>query len=130
MYRISPFTYLIEGMLGHGTPRVVFAYMLTLKVYQAVGRQSIECALVEYVRLTPPAGMTCSQFLNPFISSSGGYLTNPNATTDCNFCNISSSDTLLASRFNIFYSHAWRSFGFMIVFIVFNVCPLCSESHI
>lgn len=68
--------------------------------------------------------MTCSQYLNPFISFAGGYLTNPDATASCNFCSVSSADQFLASGFNIFYDHAWRNFGFMVAYIAFNVCSL------
>ncbi|KXN88770.1 Brefeldin A resistance protein [Leucoagaricus sp. SymC.cos] len=108
MYRLSPYTYLIEGLLG-----------------QAIGHQSIQCSTVEYVQLNPPIGMTCAQYLDPFISSSGGYLTNPNATTACNFCSMSTSDQFLASGFNIFYDHTWRNFGLMMAYTAFNVCPIC-----
>lgn len=104
MYRLSPYTYLVEGLLG-----------------QALGHQSIQCSAVEYVQLNPPAGMTCFQYLNPFIANAGGYLANPNATMACNFCSMSTADQFLASGFNIFYDHAWRNFGLMIVYIGFNI---------
>ncbi|KAJ3558376.1 hypothetical protein NP233_g11520 [Leucocoprinus birnbaumii] len=103
MYRLSPYTYLVEGLLG-----------------QALGHQSIQCSAVEFVQLNPPSGMTCAQYLNPFISSAGGYLTNPDATSSCNFCSMSTADQFLASGFNIFYDHAWRNFGLMIAYIAFN----------
>ncbi|KAF9449781.1 pleiotropic drug resistance ABC transporter [Macrolepiota fuliginosa MF-IS2] len=113
MYRLSPYTYLIEGLLG-----------------QALGRQSIECSAIEFVQLNPPSGMTCAQYLNPFISAAGGYLTNPDATTTCNFCSMSTADQFLASGFNIFYDHAWRNFGFMIVYIVFNIVVFFGFTYI
>ena len=65
--------------------------------------------------------MSCAQYMNPFISSAGGYLTNPDATTACSFCSMSTADQFLASGFNIFYGHAWRNFGLMFAYIVFNV---------
>lgn len=76
---------------------------------------------MELVQLNPPSGMTCAQYLNPFISSAGGYLVNPDATTACSFCSMSTADQFLASGFNIFYDHAWRNFGLMFAYIVFNV---------
>ncbi|KIJ14545.1 hypothetical protein PAXINDRAFT_169702, partial [Paxillus involutus ATCC 200175] len=42
MYRVSPFTYLIEGLLG-----------------QAIGHQPINCSSTELVTVQPPSGMTC-----------------------------------------------------------------------
>lgn len=107
---------------------IVILYLKTKDCVSALGHQSIECSAIEYVQLNPPAGMTCAQYLNPYISSAGGYLTNPDATSSCNFCSMSSVDTFLASGFNIFYHHHWRNFGFMIAYIVFNVSlPRCAS---
>ena len=88
----------------------------------ALGHQTIRCSDVELVQLNPPSGMSCAQYLNPFISTAGGYLINPDATTACSFCSMSTADQFLASGFNIFYDHAWRNFGLMFAYIVFNVC--------
>ncbi|KAG5727434.1 Brefeldin A resistance protein [Termitomyces sp. T112] len=104
MYHLSPYTYLIEGLFG-----------------QAIGHQELQCSAVEYVQLNPPSGMTCAQYMNNFIALAGGYLTNPDATSDCNFCSVRSSDQFLASNFNIFYSHRWRNIGIMFAFIAFNI---------
>jgi len=87
----------------------------------ALGHQTIRCSDVELVQLNPPDGMSCAQYMNPFISSAGGYLANPDATTACSFCSMSTADQFLASGFNIFYGHAWRNFGLMFAYIVFNV---------
>ena len=87
----------------------------------AIGHQTIQCSDVELVQLNPPSGMSCAQYLNPFISSAGGYLINPDAETACSFCSMSTADQFLASGFNIFYDHAWRNFGLMFAYIVFNV---------
>ncbi|KAF5379148.1 hypothetical protein D9615_006042 [Tricholomella constricta] len=106
MYRLSPYTYLIEGLLG-----------------QAIGRQDLQCAPVEFVTLNPPSGQTCRQYLDAFMSAAGGYLTNPDASSDCQFCSVRSSDQFLALNFNIFYDHRWRNVGFMLAFVIFNtVC--------
>lgn len=104
MYRLSPFTYLIEGLLG-----------------QSVGLQQINCSPVEFVNIIPPSGQTCAQYMSTFISSSGGYLANPNATSSCQFCGVRTTDELLGANFNIFYDHHWRDFGLMIAFILFNI---------
>ena len=107
MYRVSPFTYLIEGLLG-----------------QAIGGYDINCAPVELVQLTPPSGQTCSQYMQPYINSNGGYLTNSDASSGCNYCQYRTTDEFLLNSFNISYSHHWRNFGFMWVFIAFNVSRL------
>jgi hypothetical protein len=92
-----------------------------LKLFLALGRQAIHCADVELAQIIPPAGLSCAQYLNRYISANGGYLTNPDATTACSFCSISSADTFLANSFNIYYDHHWRNFGIMIAFTVLNV---------
>ncbi|KAH9941401.1 pleiotropic drug resistance ABC transporter [Amylocystis lapponica] len=103
MYRLSPFTYLVEALIG-----------------QAVGHTNITCAAVELASVTPPAGQTCSQYLDPFINMAGGYLTNPDATSDCLYCAFKTSDAFLGASFNIFYSHRWRNVGIFCAFIIFN----------
>jgi len=127
MYRLSPYTYLIEGLLGQGDYSPVATFLCSDDSITALGHQTIRCSDVELVQLNPPSGMSCAQYLDPFISSAGGYLINPDATTACNFCSMSSADQFLASGFNIFYDHAWRNFGLMFAYIIFNV-SLISDS--
>lgn len=123
MYRLSPYTYLIEGILGQGMYSLCYNYesSFILLRFLAIGKQDISCAPLELATVMPPAGQTCSQFLQPFINTAGGYLTNPEATSDCSYCAFRTSDQLLASTFNIFYSHRWRDAGFFVAFIFFNV---------
>ncbi|RDB27068.1 Brefeldin A resistance protein [Hypsizygus marmoreus] len=107
MYHVSPFTYLIEGLLG-----------------QALGRQSITCSSVELVNLNPPSGQTCGAYLETFISSRGGYLTDPSATSNCEFCAFATTDQFLGASFNIFYGHRWRNVGLLFAFILFNIAAI------
>ncbi|KAF8069197.1 pleiotropic drug resistance ABC transporter [Lyophyllum atratum] len=107
MYRLSPYTYLIEGLLG-----------------QALGRKPITCSSVELVNLTPPSGQTCRSYLQTYIQNFGGYVTNPDATSSCSFCAYATTDQFLGSNFNIFYSHHWRNFGILIGYIIFNIAAI------
>jgi ATP-binding cassette, subfamily G (WHITE), member 2, SNQ2 len=104
MYHVSPYTYLIEGVLG-----------------QALGHQKIECSPIEFVTITPPSNMTCGQYLNPYISFAGGNLTNPDATSGCQFCSIATTDQFMMQSFNISYDHHWRDLGIVCAFAVANV---------
>ncbi|KAJ3748437.1 pleiotropic drug resistance ABC transporter [Lentinula detonsa] len=104
MYHLSPYTYVIEGLLG-----------------QALGRQSITCSDVELVTLNPPSGQTCSQYMSNYISFAGGYLTNGDATSDCHFCSTATTDQFLEASFNISYAHRWRNIGFLCAYILFNI---------
>lgn len=105
MYRVSPFTYLVDGMLSTG-----------------LGNTVIRCADIEYLHFDPPSGQTCSQYMATYISEAGGYVSPEtiNATTDCSFCSADQTNTYLASL-NSYYTHRWRNFGLMWVYIVFNV---------
>ncbi|KAE8143941.1 ABC-2 type transporter-domain-containing protein [Aspergillus pseudotamarii] len=103
MYRVSPFTYLVSGMLSTG-----------------VGRTTAICEKVEFLHLTPPANTTCYDYMGDYIGSFGGYLENNNATDSCSFCQISSTDTFL-SAVSSYYEDRWRNFGIMWAFIVFNI---------
>ena len=85
------------------------------------GGQQITCSDIEYVTVNPPAGMTCSQYMDPYMALAGGYLTNPGSTMACQFCSLRTTDELLGPLFNIKYSNRWRDALIIIAFIVFNV---------
>ncbi|KAL8666924.1 MAG: hypothetical protein Q9202_001164 [Teloschistes flavicans] len=103
MYRVSPFTYLVSGMLSTG-----------------LANTNVTCSDVEYVHFNPTANQTCSDYLQPYMSRSGGYVNNPTATSQCEFCTSLKTNTYLA-QLNVQYGDRWRNFGFMWVFIIFNI---------
>ena len=103
MYRVSPFTYLVSAVLSTG-----------------LANANVTCASNEYLTFDPQPGKTCAQYMQPYITGAGGYLQNPEATTDCSFCTTSSTNTFLAS-IGIDYNTAWRNFGIMWAYVVFNV---------
>ncbi|KAG1888173.1 ABC-2 type transporter-domain-containing protein [Suillus subluteus] len=113
MYRVSPFTYLVEGLLG-----------------QAIGGQLINCASSELVQINPPSGLSCATYMDPFISFSGGYVTNPDATSQCLYCPYRTTDQFMYSSFNILYSHHWRNTGIVLGVAVFNVCAVFAFTYI
>lgn len=103
MYRVSPFTYLVSGMMSTG-----------------LANTKVVCSSIEFLQFNPPSGQTCSEYLAPYISFAGGYLENQNATTDCSFCAVADTNVFLA-KVNSNYNDRWRNFGLMWVYIVFNV---------
>ena len=103
MYRVSPLTYYIEAMLALGVANV-----------------PIVCTENEFLRFTPPSGMTCGQYMEPFIKMTGtGYLLDSSATDMCGFCRYSSTNNYL-STVNSHYSQKWRNFGIFISYIAFD----------
>jgi len=89
--------------------------------FTAIGHQQVNCSSVEFSTINPPSGMTCEEYMNPYIASAGGYLTNPTASAACQFCSIRTTDEYMKYAFNIYYDHHWRNLGIFIVFIFFNV---------
>ncbi|KAL2759934.1 hypothetical protein ACRALDRAFT_1073982 [Sodiomyces alcalophilus JCM 7366] len=105
MYYISPFTYIVSGMLS-----------------TALANTHVECADNELVPIVPPTDMACSDYLEPFMSQYGGYLTpdSVNSTEQCYMCPMGDTNTFLATV-RADYSHRWRNFGLTWVYIIFNI---------
>lgn len=105
MYRVSPFTYFVASMLSTG-----------------LAGGSITCADYEFVHFAPAANKTCAQYMEPWISKAGGYLdpASSSSTTSCSFCSMSSTDAFLAA-IGSRYSQAWRDFGLLWAYVVFNI---------
>ena len=87
----------------------------------AVGHQDINCSSTELVSLDPPSGQICGAYLQNYIASAGGYVTNPDDTSSCMYCSSRTTDQFLGLSFNIFYSHHWRNFGILLGVTCFNV---------
>lgn len=80
MYRVSPLTYLIAGITATG-----------------LHGRAIECASEELSVFDPPSGMTCGDYLSPYLQNSPGTLYNAAATQDCQYCQLRNADQYLAS---------------------------------
>ncbi len=109
MYRVSPFTYLVDAMLS-----------------TAVSNTAAICASNEYLHFNPPSGETCAMYMVSYIAQTGGYLQNPHATSNCSYCQIGNTNAFLSavsSNPNI----AWRNFGIFFVYIIASLaCCLFS----
>ncbi|TQN68488.1 ZEB2-regulated ABC transporter 1, partial [Colletotrichum shisoi] len=103
MYRASPFTYWVAGIVGtqlHDRP--------------------VTCSATETSVFDPPANQTCGEYLADYLRTAPGQLQNPDATAQCRYCSLSNADQYLAGS-NIFYDDRWRNFGIVWAFIVFNI---------
>lgn len=103
MYRVSPLTYYVQGLMSSG-------------IYGAV----VKCSAREILTFDPPSGMTCGDYLDPYIQVASGAVYNPNATAACEFCSTSSSSLYLESV-NALISEAWRNFGITLCYVVINI---------
>ncbi|KAK6457757.1 ABC-2 type transporter-domain-containing protein [Scheffersomyces xylosifermentans] len=103
MHKVSPYTYFIQNLVSSVLH----------------GRQ-IHCSKTELAIFNPPSGQTCQEFVGAFVEASGGYLNNPNATSDCGFCRYKNADQFLLTV-SVKYSYRWRNIGFYCVYFIFNV---------
>ncbi|KAL2128209.1 hypothetical protein VTI74DRAFT_9521 [Chaetomium olivicolor] len=103
MYRVSPFTYLVSAMLS-----------------TAVANTDVVCAANEFLKFKPANGLSCGEYMQPWMDKWGGYLTDPLSTEQCSFCTIGKTNAFLA-RVKSDYADRWRNFGILWVYIIFNV---------
>lgn len=102
MYRVSPLTYLVDGLLS-----------------TALANADAICADYEFLKFNAPIKQTCGEYMRPWIEQHGGYLMDT-ATSLCSFCQISSTNTFLAAHSSD-YEHRWRNSGILWAFITFNI---------
>lgn len=103
MYRVSPFTYMVSGMLSVG-----------------VANTNVVCAPNEYLHFDPPSGQTCGDYVASYRAAFGGYPLNPDATSDCSYCSMGDTNVFLAAV-HANYSDAWRNFGILWAYVIFNI---------
>ncbi|KAK5115244.1 hypothetical protein LTR62_001444 [Meristemomyces frigidus] len=102
MYYINPSTWWIGGVLAatlHNVP--------------------VQCTSTETAHFDAPPGQTCGSYAGAFADSAGGYLLNPGASQDCQYCPYSVGDQYLSSL-NINAGDKWRDFGIFLVFVCTN----------
>jgi ABC-type multidrug transport system permease subunit len=103
MWRVSPFTYYVSGLASaalHGRPVI--------------------CSDSEVSVFDPPLGETCGAYLAAYLEKAPGSLYNPNATSGCEYCALSSADQYLAAR-RIYWDERWRNYGIFWCYLVFDV---------
>lgn len=103
MYRLSPFTYYVSSVLSTG-----------------LANTEVQCSSIEFLKLSPPAGQTCGNYLQSYIKAAGGKLTNPTATENCQYCPVADTNTFLRSV-NISFDDCWRNIGILFLFIAVNI---------
>lgn len=104
LYRVSPFTYIVAGMLSTG-----------------VGNTDVRCSEIELLSFQPRHnGQTCGDYMESWITAAGGYIVNPDATQDCAYCTVADTNTFL-KLVSIEFDDRWRNFGILVVYIVFNI---------
>lgn len=105
MYRVNPFTYIVEGLLG-----------------VSMANAAASCEPNELIKFASPNGTTCGDYMKRYLETAGGYVVNLEASngTQCQYCTISDTNAFLATR-GVSFERWWRDFGFMWAYILFNI---------
>ncbi|KAJ4191988.1 hypothetical protein NW755_004123 [Fusarium falciforme] len=103
MYHVSPFTYYVAGISS-----------------VALSGREVQCSEKEMIVLDPPPQQTCGEYLAEYVELVKGQLYNPDATSGCQFCSMSSADQYLLAR-KIHYDQRWRNYGIFCSYFVFNI---------
>ncbi|KAL1960157.1 hypothetical protein VTO42DRAFT_8700 [Malbranchea cinnamomea] len=110
MYYVNPTTWWMRGVLSAVLPDL-----------------SVTCTSAESTHFNPPpaAGdgnltMTCGEYARDFLrSSAAGYLANPDARRDCQFCPFRDGREYMHSL-NVHDGDKWRCFGIFLAFVIIN----------
>ncbi|GAA5873664.1 hypothetical protein JCM8547_002670 [Rhodosporidiobolus lusitaniae] len=100
LLQFNPFTWLQTGMTVnemHGLP--------------------IECNSRELRVFDPPSGQSCAEWAGAFLEAGTGYLTNPDATSGCEYCQFSNGDEYL-EQYGWTFDHRARAIGVFLCYCV------------
>ncbi|QSZ36007.1 hypothetical protein DSL72_007131 [Monilinia vaccinii-corymbosi] len=103
LWRLSPFTYLADGMLSVG-----------------LANDPVTCSQYEFLHFEPVTGSSCGSYMASYIHRAGGYLINPSAKSRCVYCPLKDSNELLAGA-GMSYDNRWRNFCVMWAYVGFNI---------
>jgi ABC-type multidrug transport system permease subunit len=104
MYYVNPTTWWMRGVLSAVLPAV-----------------QVDCASEEATHFNPPPGQSCSAYAGDFVSQLAkvGYLVNPDATSDCQYCPYKDGSEYMANL-NVHAGDKWRCFGIFLAFVIIN----------
>ncbi|KAI7860713.1 ABC-2 type transporter-domain-containing protein [Circinella umbellata] len=105
MYWLDPFHYVMEGFAVNELENL-----------------QIVCNDGDLFKFSPPANQTCGTYLQNFFANGGsGYITSPDSTIQCEYCNYRTAQEYYSSSFNWDESNKWRNIGIICVFSAFNI---------
>jgi ABC-type multidrug transport system permease subunit len=82
----------------------------------------VTCSPLEMLHFDslPPNYDSCGAYLAEYAISHNGYVINPTAAVDCQYCPISETNVFLRSL-GMGTDYPWRYVGLMVVYVLFNV---------
>lgn len=101
LYYMDPFTYLMQGLL-------------TFPIWN----EPVKCKPYEYGSVDPPAGQTCGQYFEAFLQRATGYVNNPDATSNCEYCGYAKGSEYLASMNITRKIDGWKGALITLLFVI------------
>ncbi|OTB09671.1 hypothetical protein M426DRAFT_50610 [Hypoxylon sp. CI-4A] len=105
LYQLDPFTRLIGGT-----------------VTTALKDLKVNCQPGELNSFTAPDGMTCGEYMAPFLEKGAGYIVD-NATSVCQYCAYKVGDQFY-EPFGFSFDYRWRDLGIFAAFVGSNLIIL------
>jgi ABC-type multidrug transport system ATPase subunit/ABC-type multidrug transport system permease subunit len=97
-----------------------FRYLLGSMLTTVIHDLPVRCTSSEFARFSPTNGQTCEQYAGGFAQQFGGYLNNPSATADCEYCQYAVGDGY-SDFLGVYYRNRWRDYGIFWAYIIFDV---------
>ncbi|XMA19034.1 hypothetical protein WAI453_011825 [Rhynchosporium graminicola] len=101
MYHVTPFTYLLEAMLG-----------------LVIHKVPVVCSFDELALIQPPPMSSCADYMSGYIAQAGGYVLNM-PSGYCGYCQFANGDQF-GVGFNVFQRNFWKDFTIFASFVMFN----------
>lgn len=95
-------------------------YIYGAMMSSTISPLEVTCTDVELIRFNTPGGLTCGEYAQAFLETATGYLANPNDTSNCGYCQMSSGADYIA-ELGYSYDQRWRDWGIFLLFIVSNI---------
>ncbi|KAF9439085.1 hypothetical protein BGZ76_000047 [Entomortierella beljakovae] len=104
MYWLDPYHYIIEGLV-------------TVQLHNV----EVKCEESEFSVFNSPLGQTCGEYAAAFLETAAGYLNNPNATSNCQYCPYTIGQDYYAGL-SMDFDNRWRNIWILCIFLAFNAC--------
>lgn len=85
-----------------------------------LGKVALTCGKQDFTIFEPPSGQTCAAYAADFLQTATGYLENPEATTNCQYCS-SSSGMDYVEQMGYRWDRKWSDWSIILLFCVSNV---------
>ncbi|KAI0023474.1 ABC transporter PeaB1 [Xylariomycetidae sp. FL0641] len=111
-YKVSPLFYMAEGATSN-----------------MLHDLEIHCDASETSVFQPSNGTSCISYAAEFLDTATGYLLNPDATSECQYCRYKDGQSYYA-QWGYDFAHRYRNVGIFIGFIAFNYSAVIALTYL